>query len=141
MLAAYMKEETKKNNKTGNIHANPSMWEQLVDRLGHECLCTANKSCWLQSPRDLLHAILSYNMDGDLYCSLGILSRFIKFDAFHAQTKSKESSLDVCTLHIPYMLQVCILPLKVYVFSEPKVQTPMKTGQAAQVMQPHRQPQ
>jgi hypothetical protein len=35
-------------------------------------------------------------------------------------------------------MQKCILPLKVYVFSEQNNQKPMKARQVAQVIQPHR---
>ena len=65
ILAAEMKKETKKNNKTGNM--NDDLYTIKALRLAKTCLCIANKPCCLQSPHDLLlHAIFSGGMDGDL---------------------------------------------------------------------------
>lgn len=62
-LAADIKEETKTVYKMSDEYADPSTQENLRDNIRKD------KPCWLQHHHDLLlHAIFSYDMDGDLYC-------------------------------------------------------------------------
>lgn len=87
-------------------------------------LCIANKSCWLQSPRDLLiHVILSYGIDRDLYCSLASQTK-LELERQTSSTCSNEdqrliSNQSMHFAHSKHMLlQTCILLVRVYMFTE-----------------------
>lgn len=90
-----------------STYADPSTWELLWDWLRHECLWICNKSCWPQSPHDLLlHAILSYGIGGVLYYTLATYSeRTFKGWCLSCSNKEQRESplADLYILHIPYV--------------------------------------
>lgn len=116
--------EKSKTNRAGNIYADPFIWEQLGDRLRHECLCIANKS-WLQCPHYiLLHATLSDGMAGDTYCSSVILQKLAYKErqiSFTCSNKDQSIIFDSSvhsshSIHMP--LQKCMLLVGVSMFAD-----------------------
>lgn len=105
ILAADMKNKTKPGKTTGQVTYRliPLLWEQLWDSVRHD------KLCWLQGPHGLLlHAILSYDMDGiqkDLYL-------------FKIKQKIIFSWLVNITHSILMIMQICMLLLNFYVFEK-----------------------
>lgn len=108
----------KKNYRTGDIYADPLTWEQLWDWMRHD------KSCWLQSPHDLLlHAIFSYGMDRGLVIQSKQTCK-VNRCLLPAQTKNKQTIIFSWLVHIAHtklvLIQAYMLPLRVCVFSEKK---------------------
>jgi hypothetical protein len=96
-----------------------------AQRLTKTCLCTANKSCWLQSPWDLLlHDVLG---DGDkhgwrfiLQFCYAVQMDLPSLTPFLLEEQRITSSWYVHSTHfsIRVLIRKFILPLKVCVFSE-----------------------
>lgn len=99
-----------------------------------KCLYIANKSCWLQMSHDLvIHAILSYCMNGDLYYSFAIESKAAQERQMSSLCSNKEQRITfnwyVHLAHSIMLLHKCVLLVRVYMFTEQKDQIPMEWRQ------------